>query len=69
MLSFMTPWALVLLLLLPATAAVGYARLQRLPGRMQYAPTGVTPWEGWAAFALLALLLLSGEWWYYVRRT
>ena len=33
MLSFMTPWALVLLLLLPATAALGYARLQRLPGR------------------------------------
>jgi secreted protein with Ig-like and vWFA domain len=29
----MTPWALVLLLLLPATAALGYARLQRLPGR------------------------------------
>jgi hypothetical protein len=33
------------------------------------APTIVTPWEGWAIFALLALLLLSGEWWYYVRRT
>src|SRR5919201_496935 len=33
MLNFMTPWALVLLLLLPATAALGYARLQRLPGR------------------------------------
>jgi hypothetical protein len=33
------------------------------------APTIVTPWEGWAVFALLALLLLSGEWWYYARRT
>src|SRR2546421_9133032 len=33
MLTFATPWALVLLLLLPATAALGYARLQRLPGR------------------------------------
>src|SRR5438105_6614587 len=33
MLSFVTPWALVLLLPLPATAALGYTRLQRLPGR------------------------------------
>src|SRR5919202_1199149 len=33
MLSFTTPWALVLLLLLPATAVLGYARLKRLPGR------------------------------------
>jgi hypothetical protein len=33
------------------------------------APTIVAPWEGWAIFALVALLLLSGEWWYYVRRT
>ena len=33
MLRLATPWALVLLLLLPATAALGYARLQRLPGR------------------------------------
>jgi hypothetical protein len=40
-----------------------------LPGRVQYAPTVVAPWEGWAVLALLALLLLSGEWWYYVRRT
>ena len=69
MLRLATPWALVLLLLLPATAALGYARLQRLPGRMAYTPAVVTPWEGWAVFALLALLLLSGEWWYYVRRT
>jgi len=28
-----------------------------------------TPWEGWAIFTVLALLLLGGEWWYYVRRT
>src|SRR2546430_15880063 len=33
MLTLATPWALVLLLLLPVTAALGYARLRRLPGR------------------------------------
>ncbi len=33
------------------------------------APGAITPWEGWAVAALLALLILSGEWWYYVRRT
>src|SRR5918912_2241564 len=33
MLRLATPWAFVLLLLLPATAALGYTRLQRLPGR------------------------------------
>jgi hypothetical protein len=29
----------------------------------------ITPWEWWAVAALLALIVLSGEWWYYVRRT
>jgi hypothetical protein len=33
------------------------------------APGAITPWEGWAVAALLALIVLSGEWWYYVRRT
>ena len=33
MLHFTTPWALVLLVLLPATALAGYTRLRRLPGR------------------------------------
>jgi hypothetical protein len=33
------------------------------------APGVITPWEGWAVAALLALIILSGEWWYYVRRT
>jgi hypothetical protein len=33
------------------------------------APGAITPWEGWAAAAILALVILSGEWWYYVRRT
>lgn len=33
------------------------------------APSLVAPWEGWAGLALLALIALSGEWWYYVRRT
>ncbi len=27
------------------------------------------PWEGWALLAVLALIVLSIEWWYYVRRT
>ncbi len=33
MLTLTTPWALVLLVLLPATAVTGYARLRRLPAR------------------------------------
>lgn len=33
------------------------------------APMLAMPWETWAALALLGLLLLSGEWWYYVRHT
>jgi len=33
MLTFTSPWALLLLILLPVTAAAGYARLRRLPGR------------------------------------
>ncbi len=27
------------------------------------------PWEGWALLAVLALIVLSIEWWYYARRT
>ncbi len=27
------------------------------------------PWEGWALLAMLALIVLSAEWWYYARRT
>ncbi len=27
------------------------------------------PWEGWALLAVLALIVLSAEWWYYARRT
>ena len=38
-------------------------------GPIVLAPSVLTPWEGWAAIALLALALLSGEWWYYVRHT
>ena len=33
------------------------------------APSSLMPWEGWAIVAVLALVALSGEWWYYVRRT
>ncbi len=33
------------------------------------APSALAQWEGWAVLALAALLVLSGEWWYYVRRT
>jgi Ca-activated chloride channel family protein len=33
MLTFTTPWALLLLVLLPVTALAGYTRLRRLPGR------------------------------------
>lgn len=33
------------------------------------APSLIAPWEGWAGLAVLALIALSGEWWYYVRRT
>lgn len=33
------------------------------------APSLIAPWELWAILAVLALFALSGEWWYYVRRT
>ena len=49
MLTFSTPWALALLVLLPATAVAGYARLRRLPG--QRAPLAL-------ALRLLVLALL-----------
>ena len=53
----------------PGQGGQAAAQAHALPGRMAYTPAVVTPWEGWAVFALLALLLLSGEWWYYARRT
>lgn len=39
------------------------------PAPVVLAPGVITPWDGWAAVVLLALAVLSGEWWYYVRRT
>ena len=53
----------------PGQGGQAAAQPHALPGPIAYAPTVVPPWEGWAVFALLVLLLLSGEWWYYVRRT
>lgn len=39
------------------------------PAPVVLSPSFIAPWEGWAGLALLALLVLNGEWWYYVRRT
>src|SRR5205085_11037529 len=58
MLRLATPWALVLLLLLPATAALGYARLQRLPGRR--GPIALA--MRLAAVALLVGALAGPQW-------
>jgi hypothetical protein len=32
-------------------------------------PARIAPWALWTPVILLALLVVSGEWWYYVRRT
>ncbi len=50
---------------LGADAAVAPAPPAVLPA----VPVPSTPWEGWTLGAVLALLLLGGEWWYYVRHT
>ncbi len=48
-----------------AAAAVAPAA----PAAFPTVPSPPTPWEGWVIGAVLALLLLGGEWWYYVRHT
>lgn len=52
-----------------AAAAAPVAPQQAPPAPIVLSPSSITPWEGWAGLALLALVVLSGEWWYYVRRT
>ncbi len=56
--SFGSPWALLLLLLPPLTAAMGYARLQRLPGRRPLIALALRM----AVLSLLAVALAQPQW-------
>lgn len=55
----------------PATTAGQAGTSPQVPqvGPLPNISIPTPPWEGWALFAILALLFLSGEWWYYVRNT
>lgn len=58
MLTFASPWALLLLLVLPITAVAGYARIQRLPRRRRPAALVLRM----AVLGLLVLALAGPQW-------